>query len=151
MRSYLSMTRWWLAIFERKFLKDPIISKLLSYWYLWENQIKRGENSQWLALGSPLCTITELKLKQRSNINSPSEKKNLLDLLSNSLVPPTNNLEIDQLEANIKGLIEAIVFVLLTVVVDILIPLPDPRVGKSVVGPRIFFVLLICTKSELQC
>ena len=79
------------------------------------------------------------------------KKKNLLDLLSNSPVPPTNNLEIDQLEANIKGLIEAIVFVLLTVVVDILIPLPDPRVGKSVAGPRIFFVLLICTKSELQC
>ena len=146
------MARWWLAIFERKFLKDLIISKLLSYWYLGENQIKRGEKLQWLALGNPWCTITELKLKQRSNINSPSEKKkNLLDLLSNSPVPPTNNLEIDQLEANIKGLIEAIVFVLLVIVVDILIPLPDPRVGKSVVGPRIFFVLLICTKSELQC
>lgn len=98
-----------------------------------------------------MFTITELKLKQRSNINSPSgKKKKLLHLLSNSPVPPTNNLEIDQLKANIKGLVEAIAFVLLIVIVDILVPLADPQVGKSVAGPRIFFVLLICIKSELQ-
>lgn len=78
------------------------------------------------------------------------EKKKLLHLLSNSPVPPTNNLEIDQLKANIKGLVEAIAFVLLIVIVDILVPLADPQVGKSVAGPRIFFVLLICIKSELQ-